>query len=85
VNDDGSPLEALRSEAQYRRARLALYRARIYSQRATSASKLRELERAAEGAEDRLRRAERENRDAAAGGRDPDVRVGEMHGTRIKG
>jgi hypothetical protein len=76
VNDDRSPLEPLRAEAQYRRTRLALYRARIYAQRATSGSRLRELERAAQGAEDRLRRAEREHRD---------VRVGDVHSTRIKG
>ena len=52
------PLEQFRAEARHARARLALYRARMYGQRAASASVLRELERADEGAHERLRRAE---------------------------
>lgn len=51
-------LERLRDEARYRRERLELYRARLYSGRATSQSKLRELQRAYDGAAARLRRAE---------------------------
>ena len=54
----GESLEQLRAEARYRRGRLAVYRARVYALRATSSSKLRELERASEGAAERLRRAE---------------------------
>lgn len=57
-------LEQLRAEAHHARARLALYRARMYGQRAASASKLRELERADEGAQERLRRAEAAEADA---------------------
>ena len=52
------PVTDLRMEARYRRERLALYKARGYGGRATSAFKLRELERACEGAEARLRRAD---------------------------
>jgi len=58
VKDDASRLEQLRAEARYRQTRLALYRARIYSVRATSDTKLRDLERSAQGADERLRRAE---------------------------
>jgi hypothetical protein len=50
--------EQLREEARYRRERLALYRARLYGGRAASQSKLRELQRASDGAAARLRRAE---------------------------
>ena len=50
--------EQLSDEARYRRERLALYRARLYAGRATSQSKLRELQRASDGAAARLRRAE---------------------------
>jgi hypothetical protein len=48
----------LRDEARYRRERLDLYRAKLYAGRAISQSKLRELQRASNGAEARLRRAE---------------------------
>jgi len=51
-------LERLREEARYRRERLDLYRARMYGGRATSEGKLRELQRASDGAAARLRRAE---------------------------
>jgi hypothetical protein len=68
---DANRLEGLRSEARHRRARLALYRARMYGRPATtSGSALRALERAYEGAADRLRRAEQEH--AAEGGDAPD-------------
>jgi hypothetical protein len=50
--------EQLREEARYRRERLALYRARLYGGRAASQGKLRELQRASDGASARLRRAE---------------------------
>jgi hypothetical protein len=50
--------EQLREEARYRRERLALYRARLYGGRAASQGKLRELQRASDGATARLRRAE---------------------------
>jgi hypothetical protein len=60
----------LREEARYRHERLALYRARLYAGRPLRADKLRELERAADGASARLRRAEArpeppDNQDAA--------------------
>jgi hypothetical protein len=50
--------ERLRDDARYRRERLELYRARLYGGRAASQGKLRELERASDGAAARLRRAE---------------------------
>lgn len=52
------PLEELRAEARYRRERLALYRARMYGGRASSLTKLRDLQRSCDGAAGRLRRAE---------------------------
>ena len=45
-------------EARYRRERLALYKARLYSGRARGDGKLRELQRAADGATARVRRAQ---------------------------
>jgi hypothetical protein len=51
-------LDELREEARYRRERLELYKARMYGGRARSESRLREYERASEGAAARLRRAE---------------------------
>jgi predicted nucleic acid-binding Zn-ribbon protein len=56
----GPSIEERRAELQYRRERLALYRARMYGGRAESQSRLRELERAVEGAQTRLADAERE-------------------------
>jgi hypothetical protein len=58
VNAARNEREQLRDEARYRRERLDLYRARLYAGRAVSQGKLRELERAADGAAARLRRAE---------------------------
>jgi hypothetical protein len=55
-------LEELREEARYRRERLALYKARLYGGRALSESKLRELQRASDGAGARLRAAEDKER-----------------------
>ena len=51
-------LDELREEARYRRERLALYKARLYGGRARSETKLRELQRASDGAAARVRRAE---------------------------
>jgi hypothetical protein len=51
-------LDELREEARYRRERLALYKARLYGGRALRESKLRELQRASDGAEARVRRAQ---------------------------
>jgi hypothetical protein len=51
-------LDELREEARYRRERLELYRARMYGGRAHSGYRLREYERASEGASARLRQAE---------------------------
>jgi hypothetical protein len=50
-------LEQCEAEARYHRDRLSLYEARVYSGKPTSATRLRELERTAEGAEARLARA----------------------------
>jgi hypothetical protein len=48
----------LRAEARYHRERLDLYKARLYRGRTPNMARLRELERAAEGAAARLRKAE---------------------------
>jgi hypothetical protein len=45
----------LKAEARYHRERLALYRARAYGSDTTTPRRLRELERAAAQAEERLR------------------------------
>jgi hypothetical protein len=58
ARDERIERERLRDEARYRRERLELYRARLYGGRAASQGKLRELERASDGAVARLRRAE---------------------------
>ena len=50
-------LETLEAEARYHRERLALYRAKIYGGSLTSPTRLQELEREREFAEQRLRRA----------------------------
>jgi len=55
-------LEELRAAARYQRERLELYRARVYGSQPTSGVRLRELERANEFAEQRLRRAEGDSR-----------------------
>ena len=54
-------LQELRATARYHRERIALYRARAYGGSLTSATRLRELERASEFAALRLRRAQREH------------------------
>jgi hypothetical protein len=56
MTERDSPQE-LKAAARYHRERLALYRARAYGGSVTSATRLRELERASESAELRLRRA----------------------------
>ena len=53
-------IEDLRTEARYHRERYDLYWAKMYGPRPTSQARLRELERAHQGADARLRRAERE-------------------------
>jgi hypothetical protein len=50
--------EILSAEVRYRRERLDLYRARVYSGRPASPKRLRELQRAYDGAVSRLRRFE---------------------------
>jgi hypothetical protein len=50
-------LEQLAAEASYRRQRLQLYRARMYAGRATDQIRLAEMERGAEEAQARLKRA----------------------------
>jgi len=50
----GSDLERLEAEARYHRERLSLYRARAYGSDTTTPGRLRELERAAAQAEQRL-------------------------------
>jgi hypothetical protein len=45
----------LEAEARYHRERLALYRARVYNSKPSSSGRLRELERASDAADARLR------------------------------
>jgi hypothetical protein len=52
-------LEELRAEARYQRERYDLYRARAYAGKPVSDTRLRELERVADGAEQRLQAARR--------------------------
>jgi hypothetical protein len=58
AREERNERERLSDEARYRRERLDLYRARLYGGRAGSQGKLRELQRASDGASARLRRAE---------------------------
>jgi hypothetical protein len=58
AQEERNEQEPLRDEARYRRERLDLYRARLYGGRAANQGKLRELQRASDGASARLRRAE---------------------------
>jgi hypothetical protein len=53
VTDD-RVLEQLMAEARYHRQRYDLYRAKMYGLRATSQTRLRELQRASQAAETRL-------------------------------
>jgi hypothetical protein len=50
-------IEDLEAEARYARERYDLYRAKAYGPRPTSPARLRELQRAHEGAAERLRAA----------------------------
>lgn len=59
-------LEDLRMQARYARERRDLYRAKTYGPRPTTTGRLRELERAAQTAEARLKRAEAAQRASAA-------------------
>lgn len=58
---DANRLAQLRAEARHARERLDLYRAKTYGPRPTSATRLRELERAQAAAQARLEHAEREH------------------------
>jgi predicted nucleic acid-binding Zn-ribbon protein len=57
---DSAHVADLRAEARYARERYDLYRAKVYGPRATSMTRLRELERVYQAAEARLQHAERE-------------------------
>ena len=57
-------LDDLRVQAQYARQRYDLYKAKAYGQRPTSPARTRELQRASEQAEARLRAAEAQERGA---------------------
>ncbi len=59
-------LDDLRVQARYWRDKHDLYRARAYGPRPTSQARLKELERAAQAAEARLRHAEAEARSEPA-------------------
>jgi len=59
MTSEAERLDELRNEARYRRERLSLYKARTYGGRPASPYKLRELQRASDGAAARLLRAER--------------------------
>ncbi len=61
-------LDDLRTQAQYARERYQLYKAKAYGQRPTSPERLRELQRAYEQAEARLRFAEAEEQRAGKAG-----------------
>ena len=56
---DGDAVARLRADARYARERRDLYRAKTYGPRATSPTRMRELEREYEAAAERLERAER--------------------------
>jgi len=55
-------LDDLRAEAAYARQRYQLYKAKAYGLRSTTPTRMRELERIADGAQARLRAAEAEQR-----------------------
>jgi hypothetical protein len=59
-------LDDLRAQAQHARQRYQLYKAKAYGQRPTSLARMRELQRACEQAEARLRAAEAQERRARA-------------------
>ena len=55
---DHAAIEGLLAEARHARHRFDLYKAKMYGPRPTAMTRLRELERAYQGAEARLRRAQ---------------------------
>ena len=55
----GDDLLELEAQARYHRDRLALYRARVVTARPASLTQLRDLQRASEAADERLRHARR--------------------------
>ena len=57
---DSRTIEDLLAEARYQRHRYDLYRAKMYGSRPPMLTCLRELERAVQGAEARLRRAQQQ-------------------------
>ena len=54
---ESARLNQLRTEAEYHRQRLDLYRAKLYGGRAVNMARLREFERASDTAAERLQRA----------------------------
>ena len=64
-------LDELRMQARYARERHVLYKAKAYGPRATSATRMRELERECARAEAALRFAEAEAKYAAADAQHP--------------
>lgn len=64
---DDAELDRLDAEARYHRQRYDLYKAKVYSMRATSPARLRELQHACEAAEERLAHARAMRRAAADG------------------
>jgi hypothetical protein len=64
-------LDDLRAQAQHARQRYDLYKAKAYGQRLTSPARMRELQRACEQAEARLRAAEALEGRARTGGDNP--------------
>jgi len=60
----------LRAQARHARRRWDLYKARAYAVRPTTDSRMRELQREYEGAEERLRAAEAKERQPADGSPD---------------
>ena len=60
-------IDELRAQARHARQRYDLYKARAYGLRATTESRMRELQRECEGAEARLRAAEDHGRRSADG------------------
>jgi hypothetical protein len=59
-------MEQLLAEARYHRERYDLYKAKAYGSRPTSPARLRELKRACEFAEARLRQAQSDERQLAS-------------------
>ena len=60
VADDRARIEHLLAEARHARHRFDLYKAKMYGARPTTMTRLRTLERASQGAETRLRRAQQD-------------------------